>query len=124
MNYDLLTRREPWRNHSRADQSAMQRTALAVIPKENFDDSDSSFFLRPEAETLLSDGELAALDSIIEKHGLKNLLTCIIQLAESRVDEALLQNGQVIYHLARESAWSYAAERLSAVAADERVRSL
>lgn len=100
------------------EKSRSNHRALAVYESsdEVFDNEHSEFFLSPEVEQLLSDDEMAALDAMIDRHGVKNLLLGLSKLLVSRVDESQLHNGRVIYHLSREDAYSRAAETCESAA--------
>ena len=124
-NYERMTADDLWRRETPTEQKANNERALAVIPRdEALDDVDSPFFLSPEAASILSADELAALDSMIERHGLKNLFAALAQLLDSRVDESLVQSGRVIHHLAREDDFAHAAERVRNLTYDDRIVAL
>lgn len=124
-NYRALTARESWRKMDDKAASDVQEAEFAVIPRDAaLDDEHSPFFLTPDATQILDADEMRALDAMLERHGLANLIETLRQLCESRVEEENLVNGRVLYHMSREDAWSHAAERLFNLKCDERVKAL
>jgi hypothetical protein len=102
-------------NHTftREETQGMNRQALAVIAEPpEFDESDSPFFARDKGVTNLNEGEIAALDAMIEARGVADVLKSIEGLLESRIEEGVMQGGMMLLHLSRHDAWARAAERL------------
>jgi len=108
-NYATLSR--PARTN--AEEQSINRALIAVPsnPPE-FDESASPFFARDNGATRLADDEVAALDAMIDKRGLADVLKSIEGLLESRIEDGVIQGGTVLLHLSRHDAWARAAERL------------
>lgn len=125
-NYAALTARDGWRQQSPSEHAKSQRTAMTVREDaaDVLDDVHSPFFAPAEIAKALSPQELTALDSILEKHGVKNLLDALVQLLESRVDSSLIHSGVLLHHLARDDVYAYAAECLQNLTFDKRIREL
>lgn len=95
---------------------------LAVKSDPELDSDLSEWFAKADESHVLDANELAALDSMFERHGVAHVLNAIAQLCDSRVDECLLHNGRVIHHLAREDDFAYTAEKISWLVADPRIK--
>jgi hypothetical protein len=117
-----FARGEGYKVLSDSERREVSRTALSVRAVE--DDPHSEWFLRPDAESVANEDERAALDAMLERHGLINVIEALAQLLESRVDESLLVNGRLIAHLAREDAYAHAADSLRRLKYDQRIRDL
>ena len=123
--YDAMSAQESFRRFTPRESQSMTRQALAIIPRdETLDDVHSPFFASTDIALVLSQSEAGALDSMIESHGVKNVLHALVQLIESRVEEIHVTNGRVLHHLSREDAYSYAAERLLGLVRDPRIAQL
>lgn len=106
-------------NHTftEAETRGMNRQALAVMDEPAaFDESNSPFFARDKGATNLTDAEIAALDQMIEAHGIADVLKTIETLLESRIEDGMVQGGCVLLHMSRHDAWARAAERLRELA--------
>ena len=102
---------------SRKETQDMNRQALAVVPQvADFDESGSAFFAPEKGGAgAMTDEELGILDSLIEQHGLANILKAVGHLLESRIEEGMIANGRMLLHLSRDDAWARAAERLQEI---------
>lgn len=103
---------------NREDTQAANRGFLAVrTDQDALDDIDSGFFAteKSAAVTLVSD-DMAALDALLSKHGMRNLLLALSTLLESRVEDGTFRGDVLIKHLSRADKFSRLAESVETLA--------
>lgn len=95
---------------------AENHAQLSIDRHEPELDSDNEFFARPpELASIVSDDARSALDSMLEAHGIRNVLLALAELCESRVECGTYHGKTLILHLSREDAYARMAERIQSL---------
>jgi len=116
---------ESFRRATPEEHKASQVVEFAVIADDRvLDDIDSPFFAKPDGSQVLSESELATLDGLLASHGLRPVLLALAHLLESRVEASLVDRTASIYKLAETDIFAYAAQRVTDLTYDSRVKTI
>jgi hypothetical protein len=127
-NLAMIAGRDPqdFKRFRPSETIEMNRHALSVpTGDDTLDDASHPFFQRhDDIAVFLSEESTAALDAMMENHGLANLLQALAMLLDSRVNADFIRNGSVMHHLARDDAYAHAAERVRNLTYDPKIKAL